>query len=96
MIVVFYEKETDTRAKITMIHNQPYDDKNGLLQKQIDKGIEIDSMPTQEQIEGKQTLPYVNPKTKEVWYEYTDRPLTVEERLNRLEKATGIGDKKLQ
>jgi len=29
-VVVFFEKETETRAKITMIHNQPYDEKNGL------------------------------------------------------------------
>ena len=84
-IVVFYEKETDTKAKITMIHNQPHDNKNGLPREQIDKGIEKTEMPIKEDKRGKIALPYINPRTGEIWYEYVDRPLTEEERLNNLE-----------
>lgn len=30
---------------------------------------------------------YINPTTKEMWYEYADRPLTLEERIQQLERA---------
>jgi len=85
-VVVFFEKETETRAKITMIHNQPYDEKNGLPLERIKQGIEVESVPKRENIEGKKAVAYINPQTKEIWYEYEDIPLTKEEqRIKELE-----------
>lgn len=83
MPLLFYEPETETRAKVMLIHYAP---------EQLDeatraRGIEVAEVPQPEEIEGKIALPYVNPQTGEFWYEYVDRELTPEERIAQLEQA---------
>lgn len=75
MALVFYEKETDTRAKVTLIHYQP----DLLDEERRAEGIEVENIPEKENLKGKTALPYINPETAEFWYEYIDRPLTSEE-----------------
>lgn len=84
--VIFYEKETDTRGRITLIHNQPYHEKHGLSEERIKEGIEVDSVPKSDNKEGKKAVVYINPQTKEIWYEYEDKKLSEEDRISELEK----------
>ena len=82
MKYLFYEKETETRAKIMLIyHVEP-------PRELLDNGnyITLNELPTPEIIEGKTELPYCNPQTGEFWYEYIDRPLTEEEKIELLKK----------
>ena len=86
---VFYEQETDERAKIMMVHNRP-EQLNDVTR---DRGVEITQMPEPEERKCQKALPYINPKTREIWYEYVEREKTeaellseVLERLEALEK----------
>ena len=75
---LFYEKETDTRAKVLLIYSvEP-------PRELIDIGnyITVENVPSAEQKIGKSALPYCNPQTNEFWYEYIDRSLTLEEIAN--------------
>lgn len=86
--LLFIEKETDTRAKITAIHSQP----NLLPQNKKSNGIYIENMPEKPNTSrGQRALPYVNPQTREVWYEVVDKELSTEEQL--LERMEKIEDK---
>ncbi|MBU5439314.1 hypothetical protein KQI42_14920 [Tissierella sp. MSJ-40] len=85
MNYLFYEKETDTRAKVMLIYyTEP-------PQELMDRGnyIMVENLIEPNVIEGKTSLPYCNPQTGEFWYEYVDRPLAEEEinskKLNELE-----------
>ena len=84
---LFYEKETDTRAKVMLIyHRQPTQEE---IQEVGLPYIETENFYEPEQKFGKTGLPYVNPQTGEYWVEYVDRPLSTEEereqRLSELE-----------
>lgn len=81
MKYLFYEKETDTRAKVMLIY---YETPPKEL---LDGGnyITIEDIPKPEQVKGKAALPYCNPQTSEFWYEYVDRPLTSEEQSEELQ-----------
>jgi len=75
MPIVFYEEETSTRAKVTLIHHQP----DLLDEERRAEGIEVESIPKKESRKGKTGVLYINPENKELWYEYIDRPLNTEE-----------------
>lgn len=79
---LFYEKETDIKAKVMLIY---YETPPKEL---LDGGnyITIEDIPEPEQVKGKSALPYCNPQTKEVWYEYVDKPLSSEEQLKELQE----------
>ena len=76
---LFYEKETDIKAKVMLIY---YETPPKEL---LDGGnyITIEDIPEPEQVKGKSALPYCNPETGDFWYEYIDRPLTQEELANQ-------------
>ena len=79
---LFYEKETDIKAKVMLIyHVEPPEEL-------ISKGnyIKVENVPEPRQVKGKSVLPYCNPETKEVWYEYVDKPLAPEEQLKELQE----------
>lgn len=82
MPLLFIEKETETKAKVTTIHYKP----ELLSGEQRAKGIEVDNIPDAEEQQGKSAVLYYNPKTNELFHEYVDRPLTEEERLTRIEE----------
>lgn len=87
-------KITTTKYSIGLVHHVPFDEVNGLhkTKEQLEKeGILVDSIPEPQQIEGKSPIMYINPSTKEVFYEYIDIPKTKEElqeeRITMLEQA---------
>ncbi len=76
---LFYEEETDIKAKVMLIYNvEPPEEL-------ISKGnyITATNIEEPEQKTGKNALPYCNPETGDFWYEYIDRPLTPEELANQ-------------
>lgn len=79
---LFYEKETDIKAKVMLIY---YETPPKEL---LDGGnyIKVENVPEPRQVKGKSILPYCNPETKEVWYEYVDKPLVLEEQLKELQE----------
>lgn len=81
MKYLFYEKETETKAKVVLVYNiEP-------PKELTDKGnyIILEVVPESSIIKGKSALPYCNPQTDEFWYEYIDRPLTSEEQSEELQ-----------
>lgn len=77
MPLVLFEKESETRARINVIHYTLED----LPQETIDLGVEVEQIPEPEQFDGKEWTMLFNPHTKDIWYEYRDRPLTPDEKL---------------
>ena len=76
-VALFYKKETDTRAKITTIHYQPH----LLSEEKRKKTIEVNEMPKKPETKNNEKAkPYVNPKTKEVWYEVVEKELSEEQK----------------
>ncbi|WDU84192.1 hypothetical protein [Caloramator sp. Dgby_cultured_2] len=72
------------KYRVGFIHNFPFHPQHGLgkTQEELEQeGILIEELPEPQQIEGKIAVLYCNPVTKDVWYEYEDRPLTKEEQL---------------
>ncbi len=79
-MLLLYEKETKTRARVTLIHNMPDDPEQGLPEDVKKQGIEIKALPPKpEKQRGKGIVLFCNPKTSKVWYEYVNRSLTQEE-----------------
>lgn len=76
---IFYEKETETKARVFLIYN--VEPPQELLDTK--EYIEVPVVPTPTRKEGKSAVLYCNPETKELWYEYVNRPLTSEELLNK-------------
>ena len=77
---IFFEKESEERAKVTQIsRGEPND---YMLSKEY---IIKDSIPEPEEVEGKLSSLFCNPSTEKFWYEYEDRPLTQEEKINKLQ-----------
>ena len=77
MIYLFTEPVSPTKAKVGVIHYRP----DLLNEEQKARAIVVDSVPEAVQQKGKSAQLYINPQTKEMWFEYTDRPLTQEELL---------------
>ena len=76
--------------RVGFIHHMPFDLRNGMgktEQELLQIGALVDDIPEPEQIEGKNAVLYYNPETNSVYYEYIDRPLTDQERIEQLEKA---------
>lgn len=69
MHLLFTEKESEIRLKVTTIHNFPQllsaDDRS--------KGIEVNDLPIRDMTKGSADL-FINPITMEMWYEYRSAP----------------------
>lgn len=83
MPILFVKKESEERAEVQTIHNAP----ELLSEEKKTEGIEVPSVPEYEEQFGKESHLYVNPTTKELWYEFTDRPLTMEEKMEKMEAS---------
>lgn len=83
MAYLFYEIESETRARVYGVNDNPND---LLTEDQKAMAIEVTEVPKEKYIEGKYPQYYVNPQTKEVWIEYKERALTVEEQLQQLQQ----------
>lgn len=89
MIYVQFKSETETRAIVNFIHYKPFDPVDGMgkTKEQLEQtGAVLGTLPEQQAYEGKRPVLYINPQTKETWYEYVDIPLPTEERIAELEK----------
>jgi len=68
VIFISYSQTSEERAKVTLQHF-----KISLLDEEtLNSGLLVESIPTPEFVEGKEAVLYVNPQTKELWYEYED------------------------
>lgn len=71
---------TPTKHRVYSIHFMP----STLTEEDLSKGILVEDYPEPAIIPYKTAIMYINPVTKEVWYEYTDRPLTADEEIANL------------
>lgn len=84
MIILFGQKETDTRLKVSVIHYSP----EKLTEEEKTDGILVENIPNKpNDIFGKSLTLFINPVTKEMWYEYEDRPLTDSEKIEQLQSV---------
>lgn len=82
MVLLIYDKINEEKGLVyTQIFNL-----EGLSQDTINKGVLVENIPETENITGKTAELYVNPITKELWYEYKDRPLLPEEKITEQQK----------
>ncbi|KZE41140.1 hypothetical protein AV540_25685 [Brevibacillus parabrevis] len=91
MIYVEYVNVTDVKAVINFQHFMPFDKHHGLGKTEEElktTGALVDSIPEPLYQDGKQPVLYINPKTKELLYEYADIPSPEEDRITQLEKET--------
>lgn len=91
MIYIEYVPETDTKGLVNFIHYKPLDDIDGLGKTEEElsmTGVLVVSLPELEQREGHTAKLYINPQTKELWYEYLEvpKPETPEQKIQRLEQ----------
>jgi hypothetical protein len=69
-------------GEVVYEHYQPFDEKHGLgkTKEELElTGIFVDSLPVNENPLGKTSTLKVDSKTGELYYEYTERELTLEE-----------------
>lgn len=73
---------------VTTIHHNPFDPTEGLNtpREELEKeGYFVSSIPKPEVIKGRRAIPRYNPDTQEVYYEYMEVPLSMDERLEAIE-----------
>jgi hypothetical protein len=81
MIFLTHDNASTTKAKVIIIHNFP----DMLSEEMLNSGILVDSIVTEPKPQfGKTAELYVNPTTKETWYEFINRPLTDSETIQEL------------
>lgn len=69
------EKVTETKYRVGLTHHMPFHPKHGFgktAEELEQEGILVDSIPEEQKVEGKSAIRYVNPSTKEIYYEYED------------------------
>lgn len=77
MVALFYVVEDQSRAMVYQIHFQP----DLLTEYEKENSILVEDIPVLEPQEGKDSVLYINLESKEIWYEFKDRPITPEEQL---------------
>lgn len=85
MNYLFYENETEIKGRVTLTYGvTPPPNLLSIPH------VEVENIPDPERIAGKNAMLYVNPQTGELWYEYTDRPLTPEEEMVQLKAEQAL------
>lgn len=77
--------------RVDGVHNMPFDETYGLgkTEEELNQtGLLVETLPVRED-NGKNTTLFLNKSTKEMYYEYTDFPLTEEEKFEQLSNALG-------
>jgi hypothetical protein len=86
MIFVKY----DSNNTVTYIHTKPFDQNEGLgktKQELENEGLLVSSIPNPDLTDNtKMPILKVNPTNNTLYYEYVDRPLTPEEKLQLIEQ----------
>ncbi|KZE44541.1 hypothetical protein AV540_23960 [Brevibacillus parabrevis] len=83
MFYIGYEKIDETKARVTLIHHFPSE----LDQSILESGVMVEFIPEPQTAVGKGAVLYINPQTKETWYEYVGIPLSEVDRISQLEVA---------
>jgi hypothetical protein len=84
---MIFIKVDESSKNVTFIHYQPFDSVHGLgkTQEHLEQeGYLVDSIPEPQEVEGK--IPVLKFDGTNLYYEYVDRPLTPEEKLQLLEQ----------
>lgn len=88
------KKISDTDYIVEGIHNMPLDPVNGLgkTKTELEKeGVFIDTLPAPDAPKkGIDNRLHVNPKTKEVWYEQFEVPLSNDDEISQLKKQQAL------
>jgi hypothetical protein len=86
---MIYVKVNDETSIVEFIHYKPFDPTYGLKKTQEEleqEGFFVESIPEPNEEGRKIGILHANKETKELWYEYVDRPLTPEEKLQLIEQ----------
>lgn len=93
MIMFGVQKETYDKARVEYTYYMPFDEEYGLGKTKEELETEgflfVDEVLEPDEQTGKTPVLYINPETLEQWYEFVDRPLTTEERLDVAESKNG-------
>lgn len=93
MSYVFYNLESKGRGKVNLIHNAP----EQLSTEELAKGLQVETMPpkpTKVPV-GTNVVLYINPETKEMWYEFESRPLNQYEQIQEIQQKLELTQKAL-
>ncbi|QSB48759.1 hypothetical protein [Parageobacillus toebii] len=81
--------EVDENGLVKFTHYKPFDEKDGLGKTEEElrqTGYLVESIPEQENIPNKVPVLKFDKNSEEFYYEYVDRPLTTEEKLELMEQ----------
>jgi hypothetical protein len=82
--LLFVESKDGQKQIVYGQHNKPLDIEDGVTKEVLERNILVDYALEKPQAEpGKEFVLYVNPQTKEQWYEAVEVPLSVEEQLQQ-------------
>ncbi|GEC88581.1 MULTISPECIES: hypothetical protein [Brevibacillus] len=91
MIFIRHESPVGGKAKVLTIHYLPEEiGINNAADAENAGGVLVPTVPTPDNIAGKEAVLYFNPTTKEFSYEYVDKPLTQDEKIAQLEQQLKI------
>jgi hypothetical protein len=82
--LLFVESKQGEKQKVYGQHNKPLDIEDGVTKEVLERNILVDFVLEKPKPEpGKDFTHYVNPQTKEQWYEAVEIPLSPEEQLQQ-------------
>lgn len=85
MIYLGFDKITEQKARVYLRNYNPAE----LSIEMVEKGVLVDEVPFDERLEGKSSTLFVNPQTKEMWYEYLDlskEPAAIESEIEEIKQ----------
>ncbi|MFS1513621.1 hypothetical protein VQL36_14445 [Chengkuizengella sp. SCS-71B] len=86
-MVLFYEVETEERARVTTIHYKP----ELLTLEAKSRGVEVDQLPVKPVLgSGEREVLYMNPQTDELWYEVINKSHPVEEEVKSIKETVDM------
>lgn len=99
MKLLYTEQINPNQQRVIGVHNFPYGNPElgiePIPQEELENGILVEDFVEPLSSENKITQVYINPLTKEIWAEYLDRPLTLEEKLTEATNKILVQEKQL-
>lgn len=94
MKLIYTSPITETKHRVMGVHYFPYGDEGlgiePLSEMEIANNILVEDVAEPLKEPTKNPIHYINPISKEQWYEYVDRPLTTEEQLQEANKRIDL------
>lgn len=76
ILLQVFNKESAIKWEVLIVYFLPFDEQHGLgktkEELEAEGGIFVDTLPPEQCIEGMKSNLYINPETKQLWYEYTE------------------------